>query len=410
MQKYKSDFPILNRIINGKLLVYFDNAATSQMPLFVFEKMKEFEFNRRANVHRGVHTLSEEASVMYEQARKTVSDFILANDPSEIVFVRNATEAINLAAYAWGRKNINKNDIILTSEVEHHSNLIPWQILAKEKECTLTFIPVNEEGKLDFQKIHPDWFKVKLVAIGHAFNVLGTINDITKIVKNIKKECKKSGSKSPRFLVDGAQSVPHIPVNVKKFGIDFFAFSGHKMCGPMGIGVLWVNRNIFGEMSEFLTGGGMIDRVSLLESGFAKPPERFEAGTPNVTGAVGLAAACEYLTGIGMENIRKHEVELTSYALRKLRGLKNVTIYGPAKAEDRTGLISFNINGIHPHDAASILDSEGIAVRSGQHCVMPWHVNNKINATIRASFYLYNTADEVDRLISGLEKSVKMLI
>lgn len=420
------DFLILKRKIHGKPLVYLDNAATTQKPKQVIEAIVDYYEKHNANVHRGIHALSEEATAMYEETRKQVSRFIGSQDPNELVFVRNTTEAINLVAFAWGRKNVGEGDEILISELEHHSNIVPWQMLAKEKGATVKYIRVTEDGKLDIQDFKLKLSeKTKLVALVHVSNFLGTINPIQEISKIIKRsdlahtrsDLKIRGS-YPLFLVDGAQAVPHMPVDVKKLGCDFYAFSGHKMYGPMGIGCLWARKEILENMPPFLTGGGMISEVRTSGSTFAELPDKFDAGTPNVEGAVGLAAAVKYLEKIGMDRVRKHEKELTKYALEKLspfviqRAPRNdeisVKIFGPENIEDRGGLITFTLylgdREIHGHDVAQVLDSEGVAVRSGHHCTMPMHAKLGLVATTRISFGIYNTKNDVDRLIKTLGK------
>lgn len=410
MNQYKKDFPIFRRKIHKKNLIYLDNAATTQVPQQVIDAVVDFESNHRANVHRGIHTLSEEATKIYEESREVVARFIHAVVPSEVVFVRNATEAINFVAYGWGRNNLKKNDVILVSEVEHHSNLVPWQALCEEIGCKLEFIPVNKKGELDIKKVKVDWDRVKLITLVHVSNVLGTINDVKSVVKYVKKRFVEAKSDSfPRVLVDGAQSIPRMPINVKKLGIDFFAFSGHKMCGPMGIGVLWINRAIVDEVIPYLKGGGMIKEVKYTKSSFSSVPEKFEAGTPNVAGAVGLAEACNYLSSIGMDHIYGHETELTRYALDKLSLRKDVIIYGTLDTQKRLGVIAFNLKRIPSHDLATILDTEGIAIRSGHHCVMPWHKKQKITTSARISFYLYNDKNDIDMLLKGLDKAKKIL-
>lgn len=405
----ENDFPILNRKIRGKKLVYLDNAATSQIPYQVFDAIIDFETKHRANIHRGVHTLSEEATTMYEDARKTVARFINAVVPAEIIFVRNTTEAVNLAGYSWGRHNLKKGDIVLATEIEHHSNLLPWQNVCKEVGARLEMLATDKEGFIHVKNTRVDWSKVKLVVFPYVSNVLGTIQDVKQISKDIKKEAFKVKSSPPVIFVDAAQSVPHMPVNVHKLGVDFLAFSGHKMCGTFGIGILWVRRDLFGRMSPFLVGGGMIKKVEFTSAEFVEMAQRYDAGTPNVSGAIGLAAACDYLTSIGLEKIREHEKKLTWYALKKLAQYKGVEIYGPLDSEKRGGVISFNLKGIPAHDLASILDSEGIAIRSGQHCAMPWHKRSGVNTSARASLYFYNTKKDIDSLIKGLDKARRQL-
>ena len=429
----KQDFPILKRRGNGKQLVYLDSAATSQKPQQVIDALVDYYQNHNANIHRGVHTLGDESTKLYEQARKTVADFIGAGDPEELIFVRNTTEAINLVAYSWGRDNIKEGDEILLTEMEHHSNIIPWQLVAARQKAKLKYVNVDREGEIDLQdflrKLSP---RTKIVAVTHVNNFLGTINpikEIAEIIRNQKTEIRKQKSENnkrlrpssfglrPLFLVDGAQAVPHMPVNVKDLGCDFYAFSGHKMYGPMGIGCLWARKEILQKMPPFLTGGGMINTVSFKETTFTDLPDKFEAGTPDVAGAVGLAAAVKYLKNIGMENVRKHEMELTEYAIDKLcKGLAFagqrpgliIQIFGPADVEQRGGLIAFTVkvNGkeIHAHDVAQILDSQGVAVRSGHHCVMPMHTKLGLAATARVSFGIYNTKEDIDKLVSALKK------
>jgi cysteine desulfurase/selenocysteine lyase len=369
---------------------------------------------------------------MYDSARQTMAEFIGAGDKKELIFVRNTTEAINLVAYSWGRDNIKEGDEILVSEMEHHSNLVPWQVLVEEKKAALKFIRVTDKGVLD-----PDDLKrklsnrTKIVSVVHVSNFLGTINPIQGIAEIIKKfqiatssfgklRAPRNDEKRPLFLVDGAQAVPHMPVNVKELGCDFYAFSGHKMYGPMGIGCLWGKKKILEEMSPFLSGGGMINTVSLRETTLTDLPDKFEAGTPNVAGAVGLAAAVKYLQAIGMENIREHEMELTEYVMKRLsafviprsRDGLSIEIFGPRDSTERGGLIAFTLRlrsgqagkEIHGHDVAQVLDSLGIAVRSGHHCVMPMHEKLGLAATTRISFGIYNTKEDIDKLVEALKK------
>ena len=407
MNSYKKDFPIFKKKVYGKQLVYLDNAATSQSPLQVINSVVDFESNYRANVHRGIHTLSEEATELYEGSRKTIAEFIHATVPAEIIFVRNETEAANLVAYAWGDKNIQKNDIILVSEIEHHSNLIPWQELAKRKGAFVKTIPVNKDGQIMVKATDVDWGKVKLVAITHVSNVLGVVNDVKEITKVIKKRYK-AGQKVPRIFLDGAQAVPHMLVNVQKLGVDFMAFSGHKMCGPYGIGVLWAKREVLEEMDAYLTGGGMINEVTYDSATFQKYPEKYEAGTPNISGAIGLAEACRYLSKIGMDKIYEHEKELVDYAMKELIKRGDVEIYGPRDTNQKAGIISFNLDGVPAHDLAAILDTDGVAIRSGHHCVMPWHKMHKLGATARMSLYFYNDKNDIDTLLNGLDKAKRI--
>ena len=401
-QAIRRDFPILSRQINGKPLVYLDNAATSQKPKQVIKAVSEYYRRHNANVHRGIHTLAEEATNSYEEARKKVARFINARSEREVVFVRNATEAINLVAYAWGRKNLKQGDEILTTVMEHHSNLVPWQIVARETGSTLKFLDIDEDGFLklnDLAKLLTP--KTKLVAVTWVSNVLGTINPVREITK-------AAHAKGALVLVDGAQRAPHVPIDVQREGFDFLAFTGHKMLAPMGIGVLWVRQKILEEMDPFLSGGDAIKEVTLEEPIFNDLPWKFEAGTPNVGGVVGLGAAVDYLSKIGMKNIRTHSEQLTAYGLKRLNQVKSLKIYGPSDSNDRGSVFSFTIDGIHPHDLATALDQEGIAIRSGHHCAMPLHTRLGVTATARASFYLYNTEEEIDRLVEGIEKAKKI--
>jgi len=396
--KLREDFPILKIKVRGKRFVYLDSAATTQKPVQVIEAINNYYKNFNSNVHRGVYFISEEATRLYEEARMKVSRFINAESPRTIVFTRNATEAINLVAYSWGRKNIKEGDEIILTEMEHHSNLVPWQILAKEKNAKLKFIPVKEDGTLQLEKLQELFTpKSKILAITHVSNVLGTINPIKEIVEFAHKN-------GTLVLVDGAQSVPHIPVDVKDLGCDFLAFSGHKMLGPMGIGVLYGKEKILEEMEPFLGGGEMISQVWLERATWNEIPWKFEAGTPNVEGAIGLGSAIDYLKKIGMENIEKRERELTAYAMERLKEIEGIRIYGPKNPELKSGVISFNLENIHPHDVGTILDQEGIAVRVGSHCAQPLMAKFGVSSMVRASFYIYNIEEEIDIMISALKK------
>jgi len=420
--KVRSDFPILSRKINGKPLAYLDNAATSQKPRQVIEAIADYYRSSNANVHRGIHTLSVEATEMYEEARKKIAKFVGVDDPSGIIFVRNATEAINLVAYSWGRLNIEKGDEIVLTVAEHHSNFVVWQQLAQENGAVLKIVPVRqaqafgseaqarrglrpvgENGELDelaFKKALTK--KTKLVTFFHVSNVLGTINDVNRLSLIVHREAPKA-----KILIDGAQAVPHMPVDIDSIGCDFYVFTGHKMLGPTGIGVLWGKREILEETAPFLYGGEMISKVGFDRSSWNELPWKFEAGTPNIAGAVGLAASVDYLERIGIENIRKHEIELTRGALVKLETVPEVKILGSRDPTARGGVISFNIGNIHAHDVASILDFEGIAIRSGHHCAQPLMEFLGISSAARASFYLYNTKEEIDRLVEGILKVKK---
>ncbi len=403
VETIRADFPILQRKIDGKPMVYLDNAATAQKPIQVIEALDHYYNDYNANVYRGVYRISEEATVAYENARKKIAELINARDPSEIVFVRGATEAINLVAHSWARSNIGLGDAIMLTEMEHHSNIVPWQILAREKTAQLKYVGVTDEGQLvreDFRQ-HLENGGVKLFAVTHSSNVLGTINPIREMIRDAHQyNC--------RVLVDGAQSVPHMPVDVQDLDCDFLAFSGHKMCGPTGIGVLYAKKELLENMQPYQSGGEMIREVHLYESTFKDPPFRFEAGTTDIAGAIGLGAAVDYLSKIRMRDIRNHERELTGYALDHLQRIKQLHIYGASDADVRGGVISFNLGDVHAHDMSSLLDEDGIAVRSGHHCAQPLMGRLGIPAATRASFYLYNTETEVDRLAESITRAGKV--
>ena len=398
----REDFPILKReVMPGVPLVYLDSTATSQKPLAVIRAMNEYYQKTNANIHRGVHTLAEEATAQYEVAREKIARFIGARKSREIIFVRNTTEAINLVAFSWGRKFLQRGDRILLTEMEHHSNLVPWQMLAQEKDLVLDFIPVTNEGLLDlreFEQLLEQ--KPKIVAITHMSNVLGTINPIQEITRS-------AHATGALVLVDGAQSVPHLPVNVRDLDVDFLAFSAHKMLGPTGIGALYGKEELLEAMPPFLGGGDMIKKVYLRRFTANDLPHKFEAGTPAIAEAVGFGAAVDYLNAVGMERVAAHESDLIGYALEALSEIEGLKVYGPP-AEKKGGVASFTMRGIHPHDVSQILDSEGIAVRAGHHCAMPLHEKFGLPATTRASFYLYNTREEVDQLVRGLAKVKKI--
>lgn len=400
----RQDFPILNRTIHGKPLIYLDNAATSQKPKQVVEAMSDYYLNHNANVHRGVHTLSDESTEAYQQARQTVSNFIHANKPEQLIFVRNTTEAMNLVTWSWGMKHVEAGDEIITTELEHHSNLLPWQRLATSKQAKLIVCPVEGNGELvETQLVSLVNERTKIVCMTQVSNVLGTVLDIKGIVKKIHR-----AGYHPVIVVDGAQSVPHMPVYTEELGMDFLAFSGHKMLGPMGIGCLWVKQSRLAEMEPYLLGGGMINQVYADSCTYAELPDRFDAGTPNVAGAVGLAAACDYLDNVGMERIHQYETELLNNGMTKMKQLEEegvVDLYGLTETAYRSGIITFNIRGVHAHDSAQILDREsGIAVRSGHHCNQLLTQKLGVPATVRASFYLYNTIEEIDKLIAGIKR------
>jgi len=393
----RRDFPILERRINGRPLVYLDSASTSQKPAVVLDAIDRYYREYNANVHRGIYTIGEEATAAYERARVQVGRFINAPDSHEIVFTRNATEAINLVAYSWGRSNINRGDPILLTEMEHHANLVPWQLLVQERDGDLEFIPITDDGilRLDVYEVLLR-LKPKLVAFTHVSNTLGTINPVREMVE-------MAHAAGALVLVDGAQAVPHVPVDVQELGADFYAFSGHKMLGPMGSGTLWARRELLEAMPPFLAGGEMIREVHLRRSDFNDIPWKFEAGTPAVGDAIGLGVAAEYLRDLGMDAVRAHERELVAYALDVLpRSVPGIELYGPMDPDLRGGVIPFNLPGIHPHDVAQVLDRSAIAVRAGHHCTMPLHERLDLAATARASFNVYSTREDIDALVTGL--------
>jgi len=406
VSRIRADFPILQRQVHGKPLVYLDNAATSQKPEAVIASMSDYYRRYNANIHRGVHTLAEEATAAYEDARRKVGRFINAYRPGEVVFVRNTTEAINLVAMSWGRVTVREGDVIILSLMEHHSNLVPWQLLAQATGARLEFIGLDAAGRLlldDLDALLERYgARVKLVAISGMSNVLGTVNPVGEIAA-------RAHEVGALLLVDGAQSVPHLAVDVRAVGVDLLAFSGHKMLGPTGIGVLWARKEILQAMPPFLGGGDMIKSVGLYESEWNDVPHKFEAGTPNVAEAIGLGAAVDYLSGLGMEHVHAHEQVMAAYALDRLAEVPDLHIYGPPAGE-RGGVVTFNLlrDGellIHPHDLASILDREGVAIRAGHHCAQPLMEHYGVPATARASFYVYNTEAEVDALVEALMKA-----
>jgi cysteine desulfurase/selenocysteine lyase len=398
VNKIRKDFPVLSRKTKtGIPLIYLDSAATSQKPKAVIEAMNSYYQEYNANIHRGIHFLSEEATQAYEDARENIAKFINSPSPAQLIFTRNTTESINLVAYAWGRKNLKPGDHILLTEMEHHSNLIPWQILAGEMDLELDFVSVTPEGLLDQEVFQAELKKEpRLFAITHMSNVLGTVNPI----KGMIEKAKSAGAVT---LVDGAQAVPHFPVNVTGLGADFYAFSAHKMCGPTGIGALYGRRELLEEMPPFLGGGEMIKRVELRSFKTNDLPHKFEAGTPAIAEAIGFGAAVDYLAGIGMESVELYERSLTGYAMERLAQISDLEILGP-DIEHKGGVISFIIKGIHAHDVAQILDSRGIAVRAGHHCAQPLHTKFNLPATSRASVYIYNTVEEIDKLVEGIDK------
>jgi cysteine desulfurase/selenocysteine lyase len=398
----RREFPILQQEINGKPLAFLDSAASSQKPRHVLEGLEDYYQRYNANVHRGIYKLSEEATFAYERARGKVAMLLGATSMREIIFTRNATEAINLVAHAWGSANIHEGDRILLTMMEHHSNIVPWQILAQRVGAHLDYLPIDAEGRLvldDLDNLLTE--RTRMVALTHQSNVLGTINPVRAIAD-------RAHAVGARVLVDGSQSVPHMPVHVQELGADFLAFSGHKMCGPTGIGGLWGRYELLEAMPPFLGGGSMIKRVDLDQSSYADVPARFEAGTPAIGEAIALGIAIDFLNSVGMPAIHAHEIELLRYALDRLGQVEGLTIYGPPTPHERGAVVSFTLAGVHPHDVAAILDGEGIAVRAGHHCTQPLHRFFDVPATARASFYLYNIAEEVDRLATGLEKAWKL--
>ena len=390
----RRDFPIFDRRIDGKKLVYLDNAATSQKPRQVIQTLTEYYERHNANIHRGVHHLAEEATAAYEEARQKVARFLGAPDTAGLIFTRGTTEAINLVAYAWGRKFLREGDEVVLTEAEHHSNLVPWQLAARATGATLRFIPIREDSTLDMEEaerlIGP---RTRLVGCIHASNVLATINPVEELTR-------MAHDAGALMLVDGAQSAPHLPVDMEKLGCDFFACSGHKMLGPTGVGLLWGRQEILEDMDPFMGGGEMIREVRLDHSTWNDLPYKFEAGTMNIAQAVGLGAATDYLDKLGMQNVREHESRLGEYAYRRLSEIEGITVYGPKI--DRTGLISFSLPDVHPHDLSQLLDDKGIAIRSGHHCAQPLMRRLGVAATARASFYLYNNEEEVDALVEVL--------
>jgi cysteine desulfurase/selenocysteine lyase len=389
------EFPILSRKVHGKRLVYLDNAATSQKPRAVIDALVRYYEHSNANIHRGIHTLAEEATAQYEEAREKVARFIGAPSAQTIVFVRNTTEAINLVAQTWGRENVRAGDEIVVTEAEHHSNLVPWQILAARTGATIRAIPITDDGLLDLdaaRQIISE--RTRLVALAHMSNVLGTINPVAEVARLAR-------ARGAKVLVDGAQSVPHLPVDVAVLECDFLAFSSHKMLGPTGVGVLYARPGIL-DVDPILGGGGMIEEVWFDHSTWAPLPERFEAGTPNVADVVALGAAIDYLDRLGMANVRKHEIALTTHALAALTEIKGVQLFGPLDVYRRGGVVSFNVDDVHPHDVSTVLDSEGVAIRGGHHCCQPLMRRLNVTATARASFYVYNDEADVDALARGV--------
>jgi len=398
IEKIRADFPILNRTVNGKRLVYLDNSNTTQKPKAVIDALVDYYSRYNSNVHRAVYALAEEATKSYEGARRKIAGFVGAA-AKELVFVRGTTEATNLVRFAWGETNVKKGDLLVSTLMEHHSNIVPWQLLAKSRGATLKFVGLRPDGTLDMESFENLLRESpKIVAVTHCSNVLGTINDVAKI-------CAKASAAGAITLVDGAQAVPHMPVDIKSFKPDFYAFSGHKMLGPTGIGALIARRELLEGMEPFQGGGEMIREVFLDHSTWNDVPYKFEAGTVNIADAIGLGAAVDYLANLGMGKVRDHEVRLLDYALQTLGELKGFHQYGPLDRKKRAGVVSFNFADVHPHDLATVLDEEGIAIRSGHHCAQPLMRWLDVPATSRASFHVYNSYDDVDALKAGIMKA-----
>ncbi|MDT4994231.1 MAG: cysteine desulfurase / selenocysteine lyase [Actinoplanes sp.] len=401
--RIRADFPILDREINGSPLVYLDSANTSQKPRQVLDAMRAYHERHNANVSRSVHTLGTESTTAYEQARAKIAAFVGAASADEIVFTKNSTEAINLVAYVSAEfLSLGPGDEIVISEMEHHSNIVPWQLLCRRTGATLRWFGVTDDGRLDESTL-TDLVneRTKLVSVVHMSNILGTINDISRIVA-------RAHEVGALMLLDCSQSVPHLPLSVAELGVDFIAFTGHKMLGPTGIGALWGRYSLLEAMPPFLSGGSMIETVQMTQTTFAPPPARFEAGTPPIAEAIGLGAAVDYLSALGMAAIHEHEQEITAYALKALADLPGVRVFGPATPEGRGGTVSFDVDGIHPHDVGQILDDLGVEVRVGHHCARPVCARFGVAAMTRASFYLYTTTDEIDALARGIEQVRKV--
>ena len=405
VKKIRNDFPILERKINGNPLIYFDNAATSQKPLAVIEAISDYYKKHNANVHRGIHTLSDESTQLYEGARKTIAEFIGAGSPKELIFTKGTTDSLNSLAISLC-KEINTDDEIITTIAEHHSNFLPWQKLAEKRGASLKILKTIDNEKLFINELEKTLTeKTKIVTLTQASNVLGTIFPIMRIAEKVRQY-----NPNIKIVIDGAQSLPHIPVNVRKLNIDFFAFSAHKMMGPMGIGGLWIKNELLQCLEPFAVGGGMINEVTLKKSSWAEAPHKFEAGTPDVAGAIGWAKAIKYIEKIGgMKTLQKHCRELTKYAIENLQKIDGLKILGPADTEKRTGLVSFTVNGVHAHDIAGLLDSKGVAIRAGHHCAAPLHEELGINASARVSFQIYNTKEEIDYFVETLKEGLKIL-
>jgi cysteine desulfurase / selenocysteine lyase len=397
LAEVRDHFPILAERIHGKPLVYLDNAASTQKPLAVLGAIEDYYRHDNANVHRGIHELSNRATDAYEGARGRVAAYFGIEDPAELIWTRGTTEGINLVAQSWGGAHLRPGDEILLSVMEHHSNLVPWQLVAARTGARLRFLDIDEQGRLDLNdldRLLTD--RTRIVSLAHVSNALGTVNPIERIAEAARR-------RGAVMVVDGAQSAPHLPLSLPQLGCDFYAFSGHKMCGPTGIGGLWGRRDLLESMPPWMGGGDMIDRVELEQSTWARLPQKFEAGTPNIAGSVGLGAAVEFIESIGRPTVLAHERDLVSYACARLEQIPDVVIYGPHDPEKRSGVVSFTVGDVHPHDLATILDAEGIAIRAGHHCTQPLMRRLGVAATARASFYLYNTRADVDALVAGIQ-------
>ena len=399
-RRIKSDFPTLDQKINGKQLVYLDNAATTQKPYTVIEAVDKYYKNTNSNIHRGVHTLSQKATEKYENTRLKIANFINSDSEKEIIFVRGATEAINLVANCYVRPLLNSNDEIIISQMEHHANIVPWQMVCEEKKAKLKILPMNQNGELLVDELENMINKnTKFISMNHVSNSLGTINPIKKIVQLAHKNKIK-------IMVDGAQAVQHIPVNMKEIGADFYCFSGHKLYAPTGIGVLYGKKELLDEMPPYQGGGDMIKSVTFEKTVYNEVPQKFEAGTPNISGVIALGTAIDYIINIGIENIADHEKKLLEYATKEISKVKGITIIG--NAENKASVLSFTIEGIHPHDIGTIMDSEGVAIRAGKHCTDPVMDFYCIPATARASFAIYNTKDDVEKLVNSVKKTIEV--
>lgn len=417
INKIRKDFPILSRTVNlptgqagGKPLVYFDNGATAQKPQSVIDAISHYYAFQNSNIHRGVHTLSREITIAYEEARKTIQLHLNAKQASEIIFTKGTTESINLVAHCFGNLAIAEGDEIIITQMEHHSNIVPWQQLCEQKKAILKYIPINQDGELILEQL-PKLItsRTKLVSLTHISNTLGTINPIKEIIQQVRvlSSPLRGEGRGASVLIDGAQAVPHLKPDVQDLDCDFYVFSGHKLFGPTGVGVLYAKEEWLQKFGPYQTGGGTIKTVTLQKTEFADSPLKFEAGTPHIEGGIGLAAAIKYVTEVGFENIQKHEDDLLQYATKQLKEMEGLVIYGNAK--HKTSVISFNVGSIHPFDIGTLLDKYGVAIRSGHHCTQPlWQFYN-IPGTIRASFAFYNTFEEVDIFIEALKKSIKLL-